>query len=61
MHSLIHNMIILLTISDKLWLEIMMDLEDLHEYESLRLNLKYRPHLKEEKRALWLSHLEQIN
>lgn len=54
-------MIILLTISDLQWLEIMLDLEDLHEYESLRLNLRYRQHLSKEKRALWLQHLAQVN
>lgn len=54
-------MIIDLGLSDLQWLEIMLDLEDLHQYEALRLNLRYRAHLTDTKRALGLLHLAQEN
>jgi len=46
-----------LQISDLEWLQVMQDLEDLHMYEALVTNLKYRTHLMQQKRALGLQHL----
>jgi hypothetical protein len=54
-------MIICLDLSDHEWLKTCLDLEDLEEYDILRLNLRYRIHLIVEKRALMLQHLRMEN
>lgn len=49
-------------LTDYAWLETLCDLEDLDApIKLLRLQLKCRPHLRMEKRALFLEHLRQEN
>jgi hypothetical protein len=54
--------LIALTLTDFAWLECLCDIEDLGAPpELLSVQLKCRPHLKMEKRALGLEHLKLIN
>jgi len=49
-------------LTDYSWLEVLCDMEELGASpELLRIQLKCRPHLMMEKRALGLEHLAQIN
>lgn len=49
-------------LTDFAWLQALCDLEDLDApMELLKLQLKCRPHLKMEKRALGIEHLTQVN
>lgn len=51
-----------LMLPDVLWLETLVDIEELGAPQDLlALQLKCRPHLRLEKRALGLEHLKQIN
>lgn len=51
-----------LQLADPAWLQALCDIEELGApLEIIRLNLKCRPHLKMEKRALGLEHLKQVN
>lgn len=53
--------IVVLSLSDIEWLNIMLDLEDIGAYDILIQNLRYRIHLIVEKRALMLQHLRSRN
>lgn len=53
--------IVHLGITDLDWLQTMIDLEDLHFYNTLIYNVRLRPHLLPEKRALGLQQLAWIN
>jgi hypothetical protein len=53
--------IVALDISDLEWLQAMVDLEDMQEYEIVKANTRYREHLSSAKRALGLQHLAQEN
>ncbi len=49
-------------LTDFAWLQALCDLEELDApIELLKLQMKCRPHLKMEKRALGLEHLKLIN
>lgn len=50
-----------MSLPDMEWLRIMIDLEDMEEYDTLRTNIRLRPHLTDMLRALQIKHLEQIN
>lgn len=52
---------ILFTLSDTLWLEVMIDLEDLGYNEIVIRHLKFRQHLTQEKRSFGLYHLAHSN
>lgn len=49
--------IIALTLDDQEWVQTIIDLEDMDEYEILAYNLRYRLHLSDVKKALILDHL----
>lgn len=53
--------VVSLDLPDIEWLQIMLDLEDLHAYNILIYNLRFRVHLIKEKRALQLQHLRSLN
>jgi hypothetical protein len=49
-------------LTDYAWLETLCDLEELDAPpELMRVQLKCRPHLSMEKRALYLEHLKEVN
>lgn len=54
--------LIMIDITDYAWLEVLCDMADLGASpELLRVQLKCRPHLAMEKRALFIEQLTQVN
>lgn len=52
----------MIDITDYAWLEVLCDMADLGASpELLRVQLKCRPHLAMEKRALFIEQLTQVN
>lgn len=61
MKGTIKNMI-WLKLSDAEWLQTLIDLEDMSQYEDiLQQNVRYKEHLETDKRALLLQHLQYQN
>jgi hypothetical protein len=59
---MIHFKLLDIQLTDFAWLQALCDLEELDApLELLKIQMKCRPHLTMEKRALGLEHLKQVN